>query len=403
MASIKDRLRAAVTPGLTIEDIDPNANTPFKDIGEQILNDFGAMSNRQRSSQLEMFAQQRALDEAFNEQFYASLQPDDPVDDTLRAQYKAVELGLNSKYAAVRERAEAERVKLFEAARANAIKNEEQSIADRTAREASGVAGEALRYERDMNLSEGLRKDVVNPYQEQMQMFNKANQLLDTGDRMAYEMAFTMAIQSLDGSVVRSEERMSYAGANGLAAAAVDRFNAWMGNKTPETEAALRRAVSAMGRASTDTYRETIDTYRRQTEAYGGDWKRVGSVVPELQDWDSPGRISTDRVPEADAEDAPNPLRDNPLEVAAAGASAVLDEVPDSVKTGVAAAAGLSAPALLSRALPVAGPASVLAAAYAMPVDAELEKDGTVRGVYVPRWLRSRLRRSPRQQQRPTN
>lgn len=277
-----------------------------------------------------------------------------------------------------------------------AATNDAQAIAAEQARTTQGIEGEKLRFDRDMALSTDLRKNVVTPYQTQEALFAKAKQLLDTGDRLGYDFAFTMAIQSLDGSVVRSDERLAYTGSNGFAAQAVDLYNKWQGQKTPEVEAALRRAIGALHNANAETYRTTVDTYRKQTGAYGGDWSRVGSVVPELQDWSEPGKPKETTVPEPKAD---------PLGVAAAAAVTAADKIPDSVKTGAAAAAGVAGPAALARfapsalaAAPYLAPAAVygaLAASNPNPGFApeELKPDGTIRGVYVPRFLRKHFMR----------
>lgn len=278
---------------------------------------------------------------------------------------------------------------LIEAARGlqqYATTNETQRIADDVARRTEGTAGEALRYNRDMALSGELRKDVVAPYQEQELAFSKAKQLLDTGDRLGYDFAFTMAIQSLDGSVVRSEERMAYTGSNGLTAQAVDLYNRWQGNKTPEVEAALRRAIGALHNANAETYRKTVDTYRAQTAAYGGDWSRVGSVVPEMQDWENPGKTDKPAPPEPEA---------NPLGVAAAGASILYDQVPPEVKGAGAVIAAPAAARLAATALPYVAPAAYASAQGAAMVLGTRRLPGEPprspnirRGVYVPPFMR---------------
>lgn len=259
-------------------------------------------------------------------------------------------------------------------------------------RDSQGLAADNLKFMRDMELSQDLRKNVVTPYTQQMQAFNKAQQLLSTGDRIGYDFAFTMAIQALDGSVVREGERLSYTGSSGVVAQATDLYNRWKGEQTPELEAQLRRAIAATHNAVVDTYRQAVDTYRSQTEAYGGDWGRVGSVVPPMEDWAAPARIAAPSGPVGDN----NPLRDDPLGVAAAAAVTAAGAVPDWAKTGALTAGALSIPAMLTRAVPIAGPAGVAAAAYGMPTDVPVEPEQTdIRGVYVPKWLQEYLRRAP--------
>lgn len=219
-----------------------------------------------------------------------------------------------------------------------AAANDAQAIAAEQARTTQGIEGEKLRFDRDMKLSDDLRKNVVTPYQAQQLNFEKANQLLETGDRLGYDFAFTMAIQSLDGSVVRDGERLSYTGSSGLTAQMVDTYNRWQGEKTPEQERTLRRAIAASHNAVVDTYRQTVDTYKKQTSAYGGDWNRVGSVVPELQDWEAPGKATTENPKTAPA--------NVPLAAAAAG-STLLEATPDVVKGAVATAGALNASRIL--------------------------------------------------------
>lgn len=274
------------------------------------------------------------------------------------------------------------------------LAREAQLQAERAVANDRSAAGEQLRFTRDMDLSTELRKQVVNPFTQQMQAFNKAEQLLATGDRLGYDFAFTMAIQALDGSVVREGERLAYTGSSGFVAQAVDVFNKWSGNKTPELEAQLRRAIAATHDATVESYQTAVETFRKQTEAYGGDWGRVGSVVPPLDIWGEKAKITeplrdkdgTGYSPDIIGETYKgNPVNDAAL-MAGAAATVVADKLPDGVKsaliTGGGVAGGLSLakfPALLKAITSKATLGGAALAAVLQQLGAQSEESANIR------------------------
>lgn len=274
--------------------------TPFRDIWQDFAGSLGIETKRMRLDALEAAAQEEAVWRDANEQLHGSLAAQQelaytPEDlstlATLQTQATIADRMRQSPNEAVRDAGMRMFSDILAAQRDFAQKQEADRIAAETLRADTSLGAENLRYERDMKLSNDLRRDVVTPFQQQMLNFSKARELLATGDRLGYDFAFTMAIQSLDGSVVRDSERLAYTGSSGLTAQAVDLFNKWQGERSEEAEAALVNAVEAMYGSTVETYRGTVDTFRRQTEAYGGDWGRVGSVVPEFSEWyDGGGR-----------------------------------------------------------------------------------------------------------------
>ena len=254
--------------------------------------------------------------------------------------------------------------KVLDAQQAYATTNEAQRIQADQLRTTQGIAGANLRYNQDMSLSQDMRQHVITPFMQTEESYNKAVKLLNSPDRLGYDFAFTMAIQSLDGSVVREGERMSYTGANGLVAQATDTFNRWKGERTPENEKALRDAIAAIHSANIWTVVRAIDTYAQQTAAYGGDWKRVGSVVPpelsvyrQLRDkginqdqFLDP--ILNDNIAAQTEQQSTTTATDSLLGIAAIGKTA-WDAIPTTAKAILGAAGLLKSGAIMKKVLPM--------------------------------------------------
>jgi hypothetical protein len=268
--------------------------TPFRDMWQSMASDLGITTKRMRETAAERAAAEEAAWRDANDQLHGELRrqqalaytPEDAAElATLETQATIADRMRQSPEQGVRDAGIRLLGDVMQAQRQFSQKQEADRIAAETLRDSNTLGAENLRFDRDMALSGALRRDVVSPFQQQLLSFNKAGELLATGDRLGYDFAFTMAIQALDGSVVREGERLAYTGSAGLTAQAVDLFNKWQGERSEETERQLRSSLGAMHKATVNTYQSTVDTYRMQAEAYGGDWSRVGSVVPEFAEW----------------------------------------------------------------------------------------------------------------------
>lgn len=182
--------------------------------------------------------------------------------------------------------------------------------------------------------------------------------MLMTGDRLGYDFAFTSLIQSLDGSVVRDQERLAYTGSSGLMAQIVDTYNKYQGTSDPELLAVLGRQTDALRTAVRDNTNAGIESYQQQAEAFGGDWSRIGSVVPEsFNAGPKPTVTPSDDAP-ATPQAEPVPGERTAAAVAAVG-STVWAAVPDWFKTSAGVSGVLASPtvarALLPKLLSAAG------------------------------------------------
>jgi len=171
---------------------------------------------------------------------------------------------------------------LSQAVRAQTQQNETEARASQNAARTAEIASMSTNYERDLAFANDIRKDVVAPYVEQQDSYNKVIELLDSGERLGFEAAFTAFVQGIDNSVVREGERLIYGGANGVVAQAVDMFNKWAGGEaSTRSIQALKNSAASLMNARLSTVQGILATYESQVTAFGGDTERVFSVVPK--------------------------------------------------------------------------------------------------------------------------
>lgn len=290
--------------------------------------------------------------------------------------------------------------------------NEAQSIADEQTKYARGEEGEKLRYSRDVGLSGDLRKEM-NGYADKLTSVDQASALLNDpkAGGIGRDLAFVGLVSAIDPGVKRGEDgQIRYEGSNGLIAQFTDAYNRYRGRPDQERLGQLQSIADTLRGQITGARDRTIASYQKQTQAYGGDWNRVGSVVPDYQppSSESGDTASTSSSPPPAAKESP------PAVAALAAAKAALDvasaSTPDTVKAlgvGGVMTAGKWLPWILrgaaaspAGALGTAGLAGLGALTVADPREGlaikpeEVQSNGTIRGVYVPKFLRRRFPRN---------
>lgn len=212
------------------------------------------------------------------------------------------------------------------AVRAQTQQNENEMRADVNAARLAEIAAMGKADDRDLAFANDIRKDVVAPWVIQRDSYNKVVNLIDSGERLGFEAAFTAFVQGIDNSVVREGERLLYGGSNGLVTQAVDMFNKWAGGEQSErTTQALKNSAAALLNARKATSESVLKTYEDQVNAWGGDTDKVFSVVPAELYQHTPMDRSTQPGPQG--------LENNPDAIGVVGPSGQLmgDTENDSI------------------------------------------------------------------------
>jgi hypothetical protein len=177
---------------------------------------------------------------------------------------------------------------LHGAVRGNIQQNENEFRADQVRKNeaevlaaGAGKADNEKRFDRELTMNKQLLTDL-KPMREAEVGYSKILNALDNNDFTSSQVALVAMIQSIDGSVVRSEELANYQSTNGGLNFLINAINKVEGKDfTEETKTSIRNASAALINAERARGMAIAETYQSRASAFSLTPDRVMAGVDQ--------------------------------------------------------------------------------------------------------------------------